>query len=368
MQVLALPGFKSRDDNPYNWLLYTNMQQLGVEVEEYSRSKVWKNRYDIWHLHWPELPLNGKNRLKAIVKMLELLLQISWARLQGTKIVWTAHNLAAHERLYPKLESWFWQALIQRLDGYISLSQAGLAAAQQQFPALTHLPGFVVPHGHYRGEYVDNLSAQQARTALKIPISQKVILFFGRIRAYKNVVELIRVFKQLDDPNVVLYIVGRPEFPELRAALQQESTLDDRVHLCLDFIANDQVQTYFRAADLVVLPYREILNSGSALLALSFDRPILVPLKGALGELQAQVGEPWVHTYSGEINSATIAESLHWVENTPRTTRPPLEMLDWSELAQQTLDAYQAIVGVNLGRRGGTPAVGVLPPHLPFPS
>jgi beta-1,4-mannosyltransferase len=40
-----------------------------------------------------------------------------------------------------------------------------------------------------------------------------------------------------------------------------------------------------RAADLIALPYKEILNSGSAILALSFDRPILVPAAGALAEL-----------------------------------------------------------------------------------
>ncbi|HEY9832426.1 MAG TPA: glycosyltransferase [Stenomitos sp.] len=343
MNIIAMPAFENRDKNPYNWLLYTSMKDLGVKVDEFSSLSLLRNRYAIWHLHWPDGPLNYRNPLKAFLKIQALLLQIDWARSQGVKIVWTVHNLANHEKRYPKLEAWFWRAFTQRLDGYISLSQMGIQSAQERFPQLSHLPGFVIPHSHYRGEYPDYVSPQEARASLGIPPEAKMLLFFGRIRPYKNVPALIRAFREFPQQDVILYIAGRPEPATLEQELQKEAASDSRIKMHLEFIPDDKAQLYFRAADLVILPYREILNSGSALLALSFDCPVLVPLRGALSELQNQVGEQWIKTYEGEITSAQIEAALKWVLNTPRPKQPPLETLDWQELAGRTIDAYKAI-------------------------
>lgn len=346
MHILARPAFKNRSDNPYNWLLYSSMQELGVDVDESSLKQCLQNRYAIWHLHWPELPLNQTSRRTAFTKIQALFLQMDWARSRGTKTVWTVHNLAAHEQRHPKLEAWFWQAFTHRLDGYISLSQAGMEAAQERFPQLKQLPGFVIPHGHYREEYPDFVSTQEARASLGIPPSAKVLLLFGRIRAYKNAAQLIQVFRQVPNPEAILYIAGSPEFPALAEELERVAASEPRVRMHLDFVPTDKAQLYFRAADLVILPYREILNSGSAVLALSFNCPVLVPLRGALGELQTQVGEEWVRTYEGELVPSHIEDALDWVLNTSRPKQAPLEALNWKELAQQTLAAYHAIADI----------------------
>jgi beta-1,4-mannosyltransferase len=347
VRVLAQPSFKTRSVNPYNWLLYKNVEKLGTQIDEYEFAKVFTQHYDIWHIHWPELLLKQKNIIKVGLKLILLLAQLNWARLWGTKIVWTVHNLAAHERLHPKLEKWFWAALIRQLDGYISLSQVGMKAAQEKFPQLSNLPGFVISHGHYRDEYERDVTSSEARRKFGIGDTAKVILFFGRIRAYKNVIALLQAFKQCSDSSVVLCIAGQVELPDLEHAIKTEASLDPRVRLFLDFIPKEEVQLYFHACDLVVLPYQEILNSGSAILALSFDRPVLVPQRGALGELQMQVGERWVQTYTGSLSSNYLDSALNWASTLPRT-QSPLEMLDWSTLAQQTLDAYRCLVNSQL--------------------
>jgi beta-1,4-mannosyltransferase len=343
IRVLAQPSFKTRSANPYNWLLYTSMKKLGIQIDEYAFAKVLTQHYDVWHLHWPELPLNEKNTIKVGVKLMLLLAQLSLARRKGTKIVWTVHNLAAHERRHPKLEQWFWAALVGQLDGYISLSQAGIKAAQEKLQRLSRLPGFVIPHGHYREEYSRHVSSQKARSKLGISETAKVILFFGRIRSYKNVTALLQAFNHYTAPDVVLCIAGQIELSDLEREIKAEASLDPRVRLFLNFIPKEDVQLYFHACDLVVLPYQEILNSGSAVLALSFDRPVLVPQRGALGELQTQVGELWVQTYTDQLSPKHLDDALHWASTVSRT-QPSLEMLDWPALAQQTLDAYQCLV------------------------
>jgi hypothetical protein len=98
----------------------------------------------------------------------------------------------------------------------------------------------------------------------------------------------------------------------------------------------------------VVLPYRDILNSGAALLALSFDVPVLVPKKGALGELQETIGQQWVRLYEDDLSQGDLQLGLAWAAK-PHSDcevaelRERLEEFSWSKLAAATISAYQQI-------------------------
>src|SRR4029079_12745051 len=96
------------------------------------------------------------------------------------------------------------------------------------------------------------------------------------------------------------------------------------------------VHRYFRAARVVVLPYRRILNSGAALLALSFDRRVVVPASGSLVELQAQVGEGWVSTYDGPMRPEVVEHALA-VE--PPTGAAPLQRYEWPAIGRASVEA-----------------------------
>lgn len=346
LRILAWPAFNTREQNPYAYLLYSHLP--GAEVEEFSIGKLLTRRYDVWHIHWPEMFLNVEHTAAtAALKSQAVLSLIDFARSRGTKIVWTVHNLASHERRYPRIEKWFWRAFLRRLDGFITLSESGLRSARERFPQLRRLPGTVVPHGHYRGEYPDD-NRKDCRERLGIPANAKVVLFFGWIREYKNVPGLIMAFRGLNDPDATLLLAGR-EFQKSGASKSAGSVPelaggDARIHMHLRHVPNDQVQTFFGAADLVALPYREILNSGTALLALSFNRPVLVPHKGAMAELQAQVGRNWVRTYQGELNAERLADALQWAQEEPRAKIAPLDTLDWNRVGEQTLAAYRNIL------------------------
>ena len=101
-----------------------------------------------------------------------------------------------------------------------------------------------------------------------------------------------------------------------------------------------------RAADLVVLPYRAIQNSGSAILALSADRPVVVPALGAMTELADQVGLDWVHTYDGEFSTDVLIESLHWLRHRTGGDSPDLSGLDWNHIGRLTVAAYHPILAM----------------------
>ncbi len=132
---------------------------------------------------------------------------------------------------------------------------------------------------------------------------------------------------------------ARPITAALADEVREAAGGDPRVRLALGHVPDQDVQHYLRAADLVVLPFRDITNSASALLALSFDRPVLVPARGAMGELQALAGADWVSTYDGDLTPEMLVAALDWALRRP-SGAPRLEALEWPEIARQTLSAY----------------------------
>lgn len=344
MRVLASPGLGAREWNPYTWLLYS---QLACRVDEFSYKRAAWHSYEIAHFHWPETPLNTASPEFIIkMKLCRDLFFIEKLRHRGSKMFWTVHNLGAHESLHPELENWYWDRFTAKLDAFIALTQTGLAAARERFPRLRRIPGFVIPHGHYRDEY-SMRPRTDCRRDLNLPPGAKVILFFGKIRTYKNILGLISEFKALRDESTILVIAGNSHSPDLLRQIYQEGSVDSRIRLCVGHIPKGEVSTYFGAADLVALPYREILNSGTALLALSLNRPVLVPLRGAMGELATGVGREWVRPFPGDLTAATLKDAIDWTLETPRPHQAPLEHLDWGTLAQQTLAAYRAVVAAS---------------------
>ena len=340
IHVLAWPD---KSTNPYTPLLYTNMGS-GVVVDEFSAGNLFHN-YAVWHVHWPESLLNIPNAIKAACKLAAFFVAVDYLRWRGTKLIWTMHNFKAHDALHPSMEKLVWRLLIPRIDGAISLSWSALLEAKTKFPRLRELPMAVIPHGHYRDEYPSGTA--KARESLGIPAKARVILFFGAIREYKNVDALIRAFREVTTPEAMLYVVGRPNSSPLTDLIRKEASVDTRVRLVLGFVEREDVSAYMQAADLVVLPYRAILNSGSALLALSFNRPVLVPDLGSMGELRDDFGSDWVHTFSGKFDGGTLERSLEW-SSQPRPRECPMpDKYNWESIRAQTVRFYRQVVSTN---------------------
>ena len=340
MRVLAWPGLHYAQQ-PYITQLYTHLEQLDVDVTDFSAYAPVKKSFDVWHMHWPENRLIDPNPLWAGAQATRLLTEMHAARMRGTKIIWTAHNLKQHEGRHPHLEPHFWRQFTRLLDGWIALSPDGRELAEARFPQLKKLPSFIVPLGHYRGHYQDTVTPASARQALSLSQSARVVSFAGHIRAYKNVPHLVRTFRQLPDDDLALLIVGRAKDAWLRDELHDAAGGDPRVKLVLEFVPDDDLQLYLRASNLMALPYRDILNSSSAVLSLSFDVPVLVPARGAMSDLQRYAGREWVKTFPGDLNAQTLQHALEWAaEPRPALT---LKELSWDAIALKTLDAYEAV-------------------------
>ena len=303
------------------------------------------HRPDVFLVQWPETVFDH-----SLVTGLAVGHGIAWSasllRRRGCKVVWIAHNLQSHERRFPRAEDRFWKCFCKQVDATVALSQAGLTAALDRHPDLANKPGIIVPHGHYRGVYPDTLERNVARQRQDVPDSARVILFLGRILTYKNVPALVSTFRAWANPNDQLWIVGRPREENLGREILAASQNDPRIRTEFGFVPDERLQEWFRAADLCVLPFREILNSGSAILSLSFDLPILVPDRGAMAELGELAGSDWVRTYSGNLTVPVLDQAMRWATSAHRSRHASLERLEWKSIgADFTRDLRDLVSG-----------------------
>src|SRR5205085_10760975 len=131
-------------------------------------------RYDVWHVHWPENLAHGS---RALLRVPGFVLLILWARLRGTRIVWTVHNLEGHAARRPALELRLMRFLSRHLDGAIALSESSARAAAERYPGLQSVRVAVIPHGHYIGCYPNAIGREEARGALGIGRDQRAAVF-----------------------------------------------------------------------------------------------------------------------------------------------------------------------------------------------
>jgi beta-1,4-mannosyltransferase len=347
IRVLGWPAFANRGENPYNWLLYTHLARLGVRVEEFSTPRFLLRGASILHMHWaPTARIRGPRVPGVLARAGGLLALLEAAKRRGVRVVWTAHNLESRDRkAHPELERRFWRVLPRYLDGLLCLSPSNVEILRERYPALRGVPAFVTPHGHYRGAYPMETGRAEARARLGLAPGARVVAFVGQMRPYKDVLALLRAFAEVDDPQAVLLLAGMQRMGAQTEEFEARVARDPRVRVVPRFVPDDELQTYFAAADLVALPFREVLNSGSAILALSFDRPVLVPREGSLADLETEVGREWVMGYEGELTGPTLAAALESARGREGASAP-LGHLDWPRVAEQTLAAYRSVLGM----------------------
>ncbi|MBO8140912.1 MAG: glycosyltransferase [Firmicutes bacterium] len=235
--------------------------------------------------------------------------------------------------------SWF----VTCLDGVISLTKVGLQLVGDRYPGIQKKPSRVICHGHYRDIYSQSISREAARKILGIDANSAVILFFGQIRPYKGVVGLVEAFREIQMPGVELVIAGRIKNAELAKEIESASAEDPRVRVYDQFVPETKVSQFFSAADLVVLPYTEILNSGSAILALSLDRPVLVPDLGSMRELRSLVGDQWIRTFNGKLTAGELLDAISWATSNAERNQKPV-LTEWKDIARETKEFFEMIL------------------------
>ena len=304
------------------------------------------------HVHWFERAFWAPDKRRALKQAFHVSAAISLLKLRGSRLVWTAHDPEPHRSPLNRwlsdestVEAWrsYERKMLFAIDGILLMSASHRPAIVKRAARLASVPMEVVPHPHYLGQYPDKVNRTEARASLGISQDADVAAFIGSLRAYKNPEGLISAFAKVPG-DVVLLVAGEAETPEREQFLRKLAEADSRIRLQTKFVPDDELATWLRAADVSVLPYSKVTNSGSAHLALSFDSPVLVPDEPVFRELEQMVGPTWVRRYEGSISPEAIADALTWARSA-REISPDLTALDWETIAERTLSFYKRVAG-----------------------
>ena len=286
--VLFFPDWSR--SNPYQMLFYTSLGQnydirvRGYKAEHFLKEVLDDNKEDFGfiHLHW----LNSLMDVSREDGADDTLSQLRYAKSLGYKIIYTAHNILSHESNYKERELRFRKKIATLFDHVIV---HGEFAKQRVINEIEVNEGIVhiMPHGTYRGHYPNQVSREQARKKFGIGQEKFVFLFFGQIRGYKGVDALLDAYKKirLNRKDIVLLIAGKVLDKESESLIHYYASADSSILVNLGFIKDCDVQYYFNAADLMMLPYKRVLTSGAALLSVAFERALIAPRTGVIPEL-----------------------------------------------------------------------------------
>lgn len=355
MKILAFP----RDRNPYQRLLYSEMEQLGAQVTYLGEltpsstlnllllpAEMAARRAagaGLVHLHWVfGFSLPGGQRSRAVRRLGQAWFGL-WLRVTkrlGLRLAWTAHNVLPHTPVFAD-DAAARRMLVRHCDLVLAHSPAALAGLRE----LGAVPNasLVVRHGPMGPAAPAGPAGAAAQRGPGSGGRPREFLFFGRVTTYKGVEELLTAFNDLPPGTPAhLTVAGQCDDPRLRAQLRAAGN----VRVRLGHVPEGEVAGLMAGADVVVLPFRQVTTSGSAELALAHARPLIVPdLPGLAG-----LPEDAVLRYDGSVPGLTAA--LADLASADRSRLAAMSaagsaystQVSWHEIAVATLSAMESAV------------------------
>jgi glycosyltransferase involved in cell wall biosynthesis len=343
--------------NPYQVNLAAGLQDIGIRVtlggvlrssRPISDLMEFGGRHDIIHIHWIDPFVRSGSNNVDLKNAYSLVRDLVFCALHGSKIVLTIHNLIGHDSNSPKLEIAI-QTLLASISSRIIIhcesARHELELCYRWAPIIKSKIR-VINHGSFIRNYRNTITKDEARTRLSIPPEKTVLLFFGQIRAYKGLGELLDCFSSLHDPRLALLIAGKPSPDPVTRELLNRCRAVPGAQVYPSFVPDDEVQLYMNACDAVVLPYRSVLTSGAALLAMSFGRAVIAPRLGCVGELLAGGGGILYDPGSSRALTDALRKALDLDLDAAGARNYGIARgLDWSGVALRTAAVYNSALG-----------------------
>lgn len=326
-----------------------HLQNRGLDLSEEApslRRLTFRGRPHILHLQNVRPSLTSAGAIESLVRVLHFASRLLLARVSGTRIVWTAHDLkspGSQHKIVDRLATALLARLAHRTIVHSDAARTRLAAAARMSERNVH----VIPHGHYIGYYPDTIPRSDARTTLGIGDDEVVFLLFGWVKRYKRVVELIRAFRSLSFPRARLLIAGKASERAFETEIRTEAAGDPRIHLHLHSIADDEVQLYMNASDVAVFPYSPVLTSGAIVLAHSFGKACIVSSNSGVEDTTDRDG---AFFYDPATESDLTRALQNAIDHRDRLAqmgaynRVNAEQRNWQDVAESTVQLYTAIL------------------------
>lgn len=334
-------------ENPYQDLLARALAERGFQLR--SRALTWRIEDELLpseslvHLHWLAPLLFDSRRVRTALRLMLFARGLHRLQKRGVPFVWTIHNLYEHGRKHPSLERRLRRWLARHAAALIVHGPSAADLVRREYRISDATKVVVVPHGHYIDAYPGHATRLQARHQLGLDPQAPTLLFLGQIRRDKGALELIEAVKRLPS-GLQLVVAGRPQSSALEDEVRARARGAPGIHLQMGFVPAADAAVLLAACDLFVLPHREVLTSGSAILAMSFGRACVAPRTAYFSELFGEQGaflfDP-AHPDALELAlHAALADRPHWDEM-GRRNRAFIEPFGWGRVAEQTAAVYE---------------------------
>jgi len=244
----------------------------------------------VFHVLW-------NNKLEHLDRTLLML----FYRLCGKRIVFTGHNVNVRKR--DGNDSWLNRLTLRIQYRLVARVFVHTERMKRELMDDFGIPAeriSVIPFGINSTVPRTALTPAEARRKLGLEAAHKVVLFFGNIAPYKGIEHLVAATAKLvrQWPELRLIIAGRPKGEaEYWAGIERQIDalgLRDRVVLRIEYVPDEDTEIYFKAGDVLALPYNHIFQSGVLFLGYNFGLPVVATDVGALKDDIVEGRTGWV--------------------------------------------------------------------------
>ena len=302
----------------------------------------------VFHIQWPnKFEFFDRTILNIYYKLL------------GKRLVYTAHNIDAQRRdngASGILNRASLRLMYLTMDNIIVHTNKMKSELAEQF-GIDETKITVIPHGINTAVPNTDLSKSEARRLLGLGAEDKVLLLFGNIRPYKGIEYALLALDILKAKYsglklIIAGLVGEygHYWTEIEKIIDSEALKGDVLEE-LRFIPDEEIEVFFKAADLMVLPYKHIFQSGVLFLSLSFGLPVVATDVGSLREAVMDGGAGFVCRPS-EVEDLAEKVDLYFQSELYRNQEDcrkkiiayAMEKYSWKTIGMMTRNVYQKVM------------------------
>jgi glycosyltransferase involved in cell wall biosynthesis len=312
---------------------------------------------DVWHAnpfrkafrylkgHFSAFRDAGKKNVKTVhlhfftFRLIDYLV-LRMAKQLKLTVVATIHDIDSFDK---KANSTVEKICYPLIDGVIVHNDSSRKELEKKPVSIKKMA--VIPHGNYQ-PFIEELPQKEINKAVF------TLLFFGQIKQVKGLDILLKSLRTVLDKGykVELIVAGKAWKSDLDyyKALIRELHIENAVKTDFRYIPDEEVSSFYSRADLVVLPYTKIYQSGILLLTMSYGRPVLCSDLNAFKEIITDRENGFLFRNKEE---ADLADKIIGIIKDPsvlpgiidRAHRLIETKYDWNKIAGQTLDFYHSL-------------------------
>lgn len=354
MKVLVFPY----DQNPYIKQLYSYMKKAHDLEIRYFPTHMNPNRlvslvfmpfalvwlrikgYSVFHLHFLYPFILSSHKTFSFVY---IILFCFLVRLLGYKFIYTVHDISPHE---PQTNNdlFITKFLCYMANHIVVISQQSIVELKKL--GINQKNISIIPLGNYISTYPVNTNREEARQKLGLQPKSFVFLFFGLIRQYKGVSELLQAFEELVKEHKDIQLVIAGDVQDFKTGKKIEEFKKNHPQSIFHFnqyIKDEDVQYYFKSADIAVLPFQRVTNSSSVLLPLSLGLPALYPLLGNLKDIPDGIGITYTTDNENNLTKAMrkAITNKGSIESLGQNGLKYAQSLKWEDIAEEHYEIYR---------------------------